>query len=1125
MPLLSLVSWLLRRRLRQSWLLLAVTSFGILASVTIMATGALYSRALGEAGLRHSISSHRAEAHDVQIIAQNRPLGLGDYQKLEQLVDGVADDRLGDLLLKTERFGRTQANLILLDSPAAPTLGSPGGRPFFLTGFEEHTELVEGRWPDPGALRDPNKQGDIETVLGPEAARQMGYDVGDRIYLIPRKGSPERITFKVVGLANPIDHREEYWMGAPIYFDLRPVDESVIVPLFVTEDDYFQGIGERYPTLVGDFGFYLFLDSEFLTAGNANHVKDQILGLETDVNKVYPRTLVLSRLGLTIEEFDKALTLARIPLYLYLSLVVAVVLYFLALITGTLGRSQAEEAGLLRSRGASVVQVTGVLGLAEGVVVVIAMVIGPFLAWAIVKTLLLDTINPGGDITTPIPLGLAGDMFWMGALGGVLALSVLLITATGRARMGTLESLLSRARPPSVPFLHQYYLDILAVVIVAIIWFQVRGRDGFVAEELSSQGINVDPTLVLGPVLGLFAASVLLLRIIPLIVRLLAWLGTRIGPAWFQFSLVRLARDPIPHGSLAVILMLAAALGVFGATFQSSLSQAQSDQARYSVGGNMVLSGPALRIDAPEKLARVPGVTAVSPVFRDSVTPLDGPRGENMELLAVDPPALAKTGWFRDGFFEGGLQEISRLLRPRPFPASLAGTGIPLPEDSRSLGIWVDSNALLELDLRSSVNLWARTMTATGIYRNIGLGDILETGSPGSSVAEIADVKAVDGRWRLFTGAIPEYASVSLPLELVSIFISTSQANRLSDGVIHLDDVMAFGKSADTVPVGVVPSGVVIEGFEGDTPWVPLVNQDEIPDIAELSRSSARSGGSGMSFSWQKPISTGQRGIHLPPGPFPLPAIGGPDFVRGQHIRLKLGYLAVPIQFVGITSHFPTLKPDRKPFAIVDLADYREYVRRLPFSTLDEPAEMWLALDPEADREQVIADIPSVIPGLVSVRDAEVVAGLAERNPLAGGGWNGLTIFSMVAIGIAVLLTLTVHALVSVKTGRMDLAVVRVLGFSRRQFLLSLATERLIIAAVAIAAGAAMGYWPGLQVLELVDLTPQGNAPVPPLLPSVQGWLMTGVLAGLMAGVALSVGFAVVAARRLNTSEVLRGGV
>ena len=1122
MQILSLVSWLLRRRLRQSWLLLAVTSFGILASVTVMSTGALYSRALGEAGLRHSISSFRPEVHDAQVIAQNRPLGITDYLPLEQLVGETAEDRLGDMLITTERFGRTQPNLTLLDSLTAPILGSPSGRPFFLTGFEEHTELVKGRWPVPGAMQDPTTEGDIETVLGPESARKMGYDIGDRIFLIPSRGSSERVTFKVVGLANPIDHREEYWMGAPIYFDLRAVGESVVVPLFVNEDDYFQGIGARYPTLVGDFGFYLFLDVAHLTESNANHVKQQVLGVETDINKVYPRTLVLSRLDLTIEEFETALTLARIPLYLFLSLVVVVVLYFLALITGTLGRSQAEEAGLLRSRGASILQVTGVLALSEAVVVVAAMVVGPFLAWAIVKMLLLDTINPGGDITAPIPLGLGWDMFWMGALGGVLALAILLFTASGRARMGTLESLLSRARPPSVPFLHRYYLDVLAVVVVAIIWFQVRGRDGFVAEELASQGLNIDPTLVLGPVLGLFTAAVLLLRVLPLFVRLLAWLGTKIGPAWFQFSLLRLARDPIPHGSLAVILMLAAALGVFGSTFQSSLSQSQTDQARYSVGGNMLLEGPALPADAPEKLGRIPGVTAVNPILRDSVTPLEGPLGKNVALVAVDPPALAKAGWFRDDFFEGGLPEISRLLRPRPFPSSLAGTGIPLPEDGDSLGVWVDSSALMELNLRSGVSIWARYMTATGIYRTIGLGDILDAGDPGTPGdpdAKLSNVVATDGRWRLFTGKLPDPASVSLPLELVSIAFSTSPTNRLSDGVIHLDDVTVFGPSSP------VSGGVVIEGFEGQSPWIPLGNQEEIADAAEASRESARSGSSGMRFSWENPITTGQRGIHLPTGPIPIPAIGGPDFRQGQQIRVKLGDQAVPLQFVGITNHFPTLKPDRNPFVIVDLTEYREYVRRLPSTALDRPDEMWLALDPDADREQVIAQIPDVIPGLVSVRDAEVVAGLAERNPLAGGGWDGLTVFSMVAIGMAVLLTLTVHALVSVKSGRMELAVLRVLGLSRGQLFLSLATERLIIAVLAIAAGAVMGYWPGLYILELVDLTAQGNASIPPLVPAVKVWLMTGALAGLLAAAALSVGFAFVAARRLNTSEVLRGGI
>ncbi len=87
-----------------------------------------------------------------------------------------------------------------------------------------------------------------------------------------------------------------------------------------------------------------------------------------------------------------------------------------------------------------------------------------------------------------------------------------------------------------------------------------------------------------------------------------------------------------------------------------------------------------------------------------------------------------------------------------------------------------------------------------------------------------------------------------------------------------------------------------------------------------------------------------------------------------------------------------------------------------------------------------------------------------------------------------------------------------------------MATERLIVAALAISAGAAMGYWPGLEILELVDLTPQGGAPVPPLAPSIQGWLMAGVLAGLLAASALSVAFAAVAARRIDPAEVLRGG-
>ena len=176
------------------------------------------------------------------------------------------------------------------------------------------------------------------------------------------------------------------------------------------------------------------------------------------------------------------------------------------------------------------------------------------------------------------------------------------------------------------------------------------------------------------------------------------------------------------------------------------------------------------------------------------------------------------------------------------------------------------------------------------------------------------------------------------------------------------------------------------------------------------------------------------------------------------------------------------------------------------------------------DGGEIIDQIRALIPGLISIGDREDVASFSTKNPLTGGGWDGLTALSMGAIGITVLLALSVHALVSVSMGRIDLAVIQVSGFSRLDLFLSLATERLIIAVLAIAAGSAMGYWPGLEILEQMDLTPRGDAPVPPLVPSVNRWLMAGVLSGLLAASVLSVGFATLAALRLKPSEALRGG-
>ena len=98
---------------------------------------------------------------------------------------------------------------------------------------------------------------------------------------------------------------------------------------------------------------------------------------------------------------------------------------------------------------------------------------------------------------------------------------------------------------------------------------------------------------------------------------------------------------------------------------------------------------------------------------------------------------------------------------------------------------------------------------------------------------------------------------------------------------------------------------------------------------------------------------------------------------------MKMGDLAVPVRFEGVASHFPTLRPDRDPFLLVDLTDYQNYVRRLPVNSLDRPDEMWLSLDPAADRQEVhITDSRSEYRDSLLSETASV-----KRSWLAGIRW------------------------------------------------------------------------------------------------------------------------------------------
>ena len=1114
----ALLYWLLRRRIRSTWPLLVITSFGIVSAVTLMAVGAGYSRVLAEGGLRHTLASTSPRVLNVHLITQNRPIGAADYTQLRSAVEGIAESRLGYMIRSMGRYGIVQGSIRLRTVPSdgPPSLDAPIGRPFFLTGFQEHSSLVAGRWPvGTPVISDDGIS--IEAVLGRVSARQMGISVGSQVDLYPFiNDESQRISVTITGTADPNDPSEEYWMNGPSsYFVTRDDGGPILLPIYVTEETFFDGVAAKYPSMVGDFTWFLFLDTTVLKSSLVGPTQDAIKRLETDVNRQFPRSLVLTGLKPALKEYRQALTLARVPIFVFISLVVLVVIYFLIMVMGMLARSQTDESGILRSRGASILQVSGILAVSEGIIVLASMIMGPFLALLIVRFLLAPTVNPVGG-TGSIPVVLSSDMFLMGAIGGVLSLIVLLASSFTRARLGIVESLRSRARPPTLPLLQRYYIDILALFVLGFLLWEIRGREGFLTRDLASGEVKIDFLLLFGPAVVLVVVAVVVLRVLPLVVRLMSWSADRLAPAWVSFPLARFARDPLPHGSLVIILALAASLGVFGASFQPTLSVSQTHQALYSGGGDLSMSGPSLSSRDAKTLEEHEAIRTFSPIVRESVTLLDVLPGDSATLMAVDPKVLPDIVWFREDFAGKSLSELMELLRPVSLPSSSFGSGILVPGDATRIGVWVDLTGLNSGTLVSDLNLWTRIYTSQGIFHNLFLGEVSKART-GLSARKVSGDGAESG-WTYLEEEVKDTVNPSgEPLRLVSFYLSRKSFARTPPGTISLDDVTVKGPSSP-------PGGLVVEDFESSGGWAPLVNQGQAPDVVERATTAARSGNAGLRFTWEETFKDAPRGVVVPPDPFPLPAIGGPNFSVGQIVRVKAGRKLVPVVIRGTTDYFPPLNALTRPFMIVPLEPYKQYVRRTSLERVKEPNAFWASVQDDADRVQVVASLHERIGAFVSIKDRDLLVETARRNPLAGGGWNGLTFLSMTAITVAVLLTLVIHSLVAIHTGRVDLAVARTLGFSRLQLALSLALERGLTAIFGLVVGSVVGIWLSRWVLGFMDIDARGRPIIPPMVLEVQDGLVVGALGGLIAATLLGLLVAVVFVRRLNVPDVLRTG-
>ena len=1082
--LLSFVSWLAVRRVRAGWRLLLASVVAVLFAAVVISTAVLYADGLARAGLRHTLEQLPAELTNAQVAVLNRLVDTVRYEELRGQVEPDIEERLGWLLRGVDRYGMAMPLPVVTQRSEEATRSTPlKAAAFFFTGFDEHAHLVDGRWPvAPSPDADPEEA--LEVAIGSDAARRLGWGVGTRRFAAPLlEDASANVGFVVVGLMAPNDTDDEYWFTNLTHFDLQVIDPDEFVSLYMPERTVLEALGGRYP-LLGNFWWHVFLDEQRVTPPLTSTAIDALEGLEADVNEAVPRSYLFSRLVPDLQAFQRRLALAQVPVFLFASLVVGALLYYLFLLTGLLSRARGPETALLRSRGAALAHVGVLAGLGEGLLVATpAVLLGPPIAWVLTRVLLSTGTAARAEAVPLNPEPFA----WSGAVG-LLSLAVLSGTTLGVAGRGIIEFLRERARPPTAPLLYRCYLDFLVLALVGLVWWQIQGRGGFVSARLLGRGVEIDPTLLLAPLFALLAAGLLFLRVWPLLLRGLSRLLAPIGSVALLHAARRTARDPVGYGAMAVLLAFAVALGVFGAVFGATVLAARRDQVAYAVGGDLALhvtSSLGITPDAARKaIFAVPEVRAMTPISRtNGLLGLAG--ATTVTVLGVDPAGIPRTAWFRADLADRGLAAILNPLAV-PLPSE---QGLPLHPEAVAVSIWTRTDA------RPSFTLWARFRDTHGRYGSLSLGP-LETAGWTRREATLGDLPAL----------------MTPPYSLASVFISGPRIGGGRSGTLAVDDIA----------VTVAGEEALVEGFEGlATNAFVLPTAGTVPDTVAASHEAARTGRGGLAFAWEVPLGDRTRGFVFPTAPAPLPALGSRGLPAGRELVVTVQGTPIPVRILATAEYFPSLDPG-SPFLVMNLEHLREYFGAFGGRPTAAPNIYWVTLDPSADRDAVTARLRSGLRGVTGVVDSAAEMAAVEADPLTVAGWRGLALLALVALGGSSIMGLGIFAWLTVLRARVELVVLRVLGLTRRQVVLLLGVEHGLVAIVGLALGGGLGIWLGRWVLDFLAFTRTGAEAVPPVLLTSDGWLLSATLLGTVGAAVVAVGLSWGLSGRLTGPEVLR---
>jgi putative ABC transport system permease protein len=456
-----------------------------------------------------------------------------------------------------------------------------------ITDLEQHLTIVEGRYPADSMSAANAAATRIEVLLSRAFADRMGVQAGETYLAYDLRAQhkyeadPTLFRLHIVGVWEPANADDEFW-------DYTQVPPQNMI--FVPQASFAETISPALEDEIYQALWYLPLDASGIHVGDVVSLLERLQDLQQRVAGFLPNTILdispedaLTRYGESVNRLTILLLAFSVPL-------ITLILAFVILMITLVAERQRRDVAMLRSRGATTSQVAGISAL-EGLLLgalalAVALPVSLLLAYTIGQTRsFLDF-----SLATDLRVGLTWASARYGVAVAVLALIALIVPVLGNARHTIVTYKQERARTLRPPWWQRFWLDAL-LLIPAGYGTYVLGQQGSLLRDAADIPTDPfqDPLLFLVPSLSVCALALFVLRLFPLMMRVLAWLAAQTRSVGLLLATRQLSRASgfyaAPLGLLVVTLSLSAYTASLAATLDSHLW----DQQQYQVGADVSL--------------------------------------------------------------------------------------------------------------------------------------------------------------------------------------------------------------------------------------------------------------------------------------------------------------------------------------------------------------------------------------------------------------------------------------------------------------------------------------------------------------------------------------------------------